>query len=155
MRDDDPLNKPPPDEAWGQRADELAEAAAKELDSMVVLVAIRAGGNLGISVGGEELPGPVLDNFRSIKREHGMPHFLGMLSHAAALHELRMEGKQFKVEIAPGAFDNFEGTPEELQEVLAEAHRMFESGEFLEHGRPVTDEEAEELAQRPKPHTRQ
>jgi hypothetical protein len=35
------------------------------------------------------------------------------------------EKKNFKVEFAPGAFDNFEGTQEELDELLAEIEYMF------------------------------
>jgi hypothetical protein len=45
--------------------------------------------------------------------------------------------KELKIEFAPGAFDNFEGTQEELDELMAEIHRMFESGEALEKARPI------------------
>ncbi len=40
--------------------------------------------------------------------------------------------KELKVEFAPGCFDNFEGTQEELDELVAEIHRMFASGEAQE-----------------------
>ena len=53
------------------------------------------------------------------------------------------EEKKLKVEIAPGAFDNFEGTQEELQEFLALIHQMAEDGTLFENSRPVSDEEAE------------
>lgn len=38
------------------------------------------------------------------------------------------EKKPLKLEFAPGCFDNFEGTQEELDELMAEIQRMFESG---------------------------
>jgi hypothetical protein len=40
------------------------------------------------------------------------------------------EKKVTKIEFAPGCFDNFEGTQEELDELIAEIQRMFESGEI-------------------------
>ena len=54
-----------------------------------------------------------------------------------------MTDKKLKVEIAPGAFDNFEGTQEELQELLAQIHQMAEDGTLFDNSRPVSDEEAE------------
>lgn len=39
------------------------------------------------------------------------------------------EKKPMKIEFAPGCFDNFEGTQEELDELMAEIQRMFDSGE--------------------------
>lgn len=40
------------------------------------------------------------------------------------------EEKKMKLEFAPGCFDNFEGTQEELDDLVAEIQRMFESGEM-------------------------
>jgi hypothetical protein len=40
------------------------------------------------------------------------------------------ENKALKIEFAPGCFDNFDGTQEELDEMIAEINRMFESGEL-------------------------
>jgi hypothetical protein len=37
-----------------------------------------------------------------------------------------MTDKKLKLEIAPGAFDNFEGTQEELDEMLAMLKKMLE-----------------------------
>jgi hypothetical protein len=37
-----------------------------------------------------------------------------------------------KIEFAPGCFDQFEGTQEELDELINEIKRMFESGELSE-----------------------
>ena len=59
-----------------------------------------------------------------------------------------MTEKKFKVEIAPGAFDNFEGTQEELQELLAQIHQMAQDGTLFDNSRPVSDEEAEAVWQR-------
>ena len=41
------------------------------------------------------------------------------------------------IEFAPGCFDNFEGTQEELDEMVAEITAMFESGELSERARIV------------------
>jgi len=43
-----------------------------------------------------------------------------------------MEEPKIKIEFAPGCFDNFEGTQEELDELVAEITRMVESGDMLE-----------------------
>ena len=59
-----------------------------------------------------------------------------------------MTEKKLKVEIAPGAFDNFEGTQEELQELLAQIHQMAQDGTLFDNSRPVSDEEAEAVWQR-------
>lgn len=40
------------------------------------------------------------------------------------------ENKALKIEFAPGCFDNFDGTQEELDDMIAEINRMFESGEL-------------------------
>ena len=58
------------------------------------------------------------------------------------------ENKPLKIEFAPGAFDHFEGTQEELDELVAEIHKMFEgkSAEELEAlGRPMDEEDWDEL----------
>lgn len=49
--------------------------------------------------------------------------------------------KPIKVEFAPGCFDNFEGTQEELNELMAEIHRMIESGEIFEKSQPLDIDE--------------
>jgi hypothetical protein len=41
-----------------------------------------------------------------------------------------MTKKKMKIEFAPGAFDSFDGTQEELDELVAELERMAESGEL-------------------------
>jgi hypothetical protein len=60
--------------------------------------------------------------------------------------------KELKIVFAPGSFDNFEGTQEELDEFVAEITAMVKSGDFLEKSRPLdvkdlSDEEAIRLAQ--------
>ena len=62
-----------------------------------------------------------------------------------------MTDKKMQVVFAPGCFDSFEGTQEELDTMMAEIARMVESGEFLEKSQPVDvdamdAEELEELA---------
>lgn len=42
------------------------------------------------------------------------------------------EQKPVKIEFAPGCFDTFEGTQEELDALQAEIMRMFESGEIAD-----------------------
>ena len=64
--------------------------------------------------------------------------------------------KQKKPEIifAPGCFDDFEGTQEELDEFIAEVQKMFENPEeFLKNSREVSldeldDETLEKIANR-------
>jgi len=43
-----------------------------------------------------------------------------------------MEDKKLELVFAPGCFDSFEGTQEELDELVQEIQRMFDSGEFME-----------------------
>ncbi len=45
--------------------------------------------------------------------------------------------KKLKIEFAPGCFDHFEGTQEELDELIAEITKQFESGEFMENSKPI------------------
>ena len=47
-----------------------------------------------------------------------------------------------KIEFAPGAFDSFEGTQEELDAFIAELQRMAESGELEEQSVSLDDDEA-------------
>lgn len=58
------------------------------------------------------------------------------------------EEKKVKVEFAPGAFDSFEGTQEELDELLAEIYEMFEGKspeELAAMSRPLSDEDFYDL----------
>jgi hypothetical protein len=56
--------------------------------------------------------------------------------------------KHLKVEFAPGAFDNFEGTQEELEELVSEIQNMFanmSSDELAEKSRTVSLDDLDEL----------
>jgi hypothetical protein len=57
------------------------------------------------------------------------------------------EKKPIKVIFAPGAFDDFDGTQEELDAMVAEIQRLAESGEIEELSQPmdenILDEEPE------------
>lgn len=64
------------------------------------------------------------------------------------------EKKKPELVFMPGCFDSFEGSQEELDELLAEIQRLVDTGEIFEKSQPVdidsllddmTDEEIEEL----------
>lgn len=55
--------------------------------------------------------------------------------------------KELKIVFAPGAFDNFEGTQEELDSFIAEITRTIQSGEVLEKSRPIDDEYLENMSE--------
>ena len=62
------------------------------------------------------------------------------------------ENKKPEIVFAPGCFDNFEGTQEELDELVAEIQRLVDSGELFEKANPVSlddlsDEDLEALAE--------
>lgn len=52
---------------------------------------------------------------------------------------------KIKIEFAEGCFDDFEGTQEELQEIVDQINLMAESGELLENFEPLSEEEEEEV----------
>lgn len=47
------------------------------------------------------------------------------------------EDSKVEIVFAPGCFDNFEGSQEELNEFIAELNRLAETGELFEQSRPV------------------
>ena len=47
------------------------------------------------------------------------------------------DNKPMKIVFAPGCFDSFEGSQEELDQMIAEITRMAESGELFEKAQPV------------------
>lgn len=55
--------------------------------------------------------------------------------------------KEIKVEFAPGCFNDFEGTQEELDELVAEIHRMAQTGELFENVHELDFEELDDLAE--------
>lgn len=50
--------------------------------------------------------------------------------------------KKLRVEFAPGAFDQFDGTQEELNALIAEIERQAESGELEANSVPLDDDDA-------------
>jgi hypothetical protein len=55
------------------------------------------------------------------------------------------EPKKLKVTFAPGCFDKFEGTQEELDAFVKEIEEAVTSGELLGESRELTDDDWEEL----------
>lgn len=47
------------------------------------------------------------------------------------------EKKPIEIVFAPGCFDNFDGTQEELDELVAQIHQMADTGELFEKSKPV------------------
>ena len=52
--------------------------------------------------------------------------------------------KKIEVEFAPGCFDAFEGTQEELDALIQEIQHMAESGELEANSRPLEIDELQE-----------
>lgn len=52
-----------------------------------------------------------------------------------------MEKKKLEVIFAPGCFDTFDGTQEELDELTNEIKRLVESGELMDTATPVDPED--------------
>ena len=59
-----------------------------------------------------------------------------------------MTDKKLEIVFAPGAFDNFEGTQEELDELVAGIKQMMEDGTLFENSEEVSPEEAEMVWQK-------
>ncbi len=49
--------------------------------------------------------------------------------------------KKLKIEFAPGCFDSFDGSQEELDQLVAEIQRMAETGELFEKSNPLDIDE--------------
>lgn len=49
--------------------------------------------------------------------------------------------KDLKIQFAPGCFDDFDGSQEELDQLIAEITQMVQSGEILEKSRPLDIDE--------------
>lgn len=66
-----------------------------------------------------------------------------------------MTDKKIKVEFAPGCFDHFDGTQEELDDVVKQIQEQLAgmTAEDMESfGRPMTDEDFDELPEEVKEH---
>ena len=53
--------------------------------------------------------------------------------------------KPMKVTFEPGCFDDFEGTQEELDDLVAEIQRMADTGELFENAVPLDDIDLDEM----------
>jgi len=53
--------------------------------------------------------------------------------------------KKPKIEFVPGCFDNFDGTQEELDDLIKQIHTLVESGELFENSVPLEELDDEEL----------
>lgn len=53
--------------------------------------------------------------------------------------------KPIEVLFAPGCFDNFDGTQEELDDLIQQIKKMAESGELFENASPVRFDDIEDL----------
>lgn len=56
-----------------------------------------------------------------------------------------MTDKKPEIIFAPGCFDNFDGTQEELQELIAHIHQMAQDGTLFENSEPLSPEEEEAI----------
>ena len=52
---------------------------------------------------------------------------------------------KLKIEFAEGCFDNFNGTQEELAELLADIHQMVNDGTLMEKSTPLSPEDEAEF----------
>ena len=69
-----------------------------------------------------------------------------MIDRNKTFEELSAEElKEVKIEFAPGCFDNFEGTQEELDQMIADIKEMFANGSVHEKAQVVTAENFDEL----------
>lgn len=59
-----------------------------------------------------------------------------------------MSKPEIEIVFAPGCFDDFDGTPEELQELIAEIHRKAADGTLFQEATPLSDEERAEIEAR-------
>lgn len=55
------------------------------------------------------------------------------------------EQPKMKIVFAPGCFDDFDGTQEELDELVAQLTELAESGELLEHSVSVDSDSLEDI----------
>ena len=49
--------------------------------------------------------------------------------------------QKLKVQFAPGCFDDFDGTQEELDALIQEIYDLAESGELFDMATPISDDE--------------
>lgn len=59
-----------------------------------------------------------------------------------------MEHNKLELKFAPGCFDDFDGTQEELADLIAQIRQMVEDGSIFEQSEPVPEDEAELIMKR-------
>ena len=57
---------------------------------------------------------------------------------------------KFTIEFAPGCFDDFEGTQDELEELVLQIMALADNGELFNESMPVSEEEANQIFQKIK-----
>lgn len=57
---------------------------------------------------------------------------------------------KFTIEFAPGCFDDFEGTQDELEELVLQIMALADNGELFNESIPVSEEEAHQIFQKIK-----
>lgn len=67
------------------------------------------------------------------------------MTHKTGEYKMTEQDKPMKIVFAPGCFDSFDGTQEELDDMIAEIQRMADSGELFENAHPI--EESEDLTE--------
>ena len=58
--------------------------------------------------------------------------------------------EEMQLEFAPGCFDDFEGSQEDLDALVEHIKEMFAAGKFLTEGRELTDEDFDTLSEATK-----
>ncbi len=56
-----------------------------------------------------------------------------------------MTDKDFKIEFAPGCFDDFDGSQEELDQLVKEIQDMVADRSLFENSKPLTEDDLEDL----------
>lgn len=52
---------------------------------------------------------------------------------------------KLKIEFVPGCFDDFDGSQEELDELISTITNMIEDGSFMENSKPMTEADFNDL----------
>lgn len=63
----------------------------------------------------------------------------------SGFYERQAMTKELKVVFAEGCFDNFDGTPEELAELIADIKNMAQQGTLMDHSTRLSEEDEEEF----------
>lgn len=58
---------------------------------------------------------------------------------------MRKKKPKIKIEFMPGCFDDFEGTQEELEEMIREIEEMAADGTLFDNSEDLTEDELDEI----------